>query len=317
MKKIGFFFCLVLFLAVIAGGCDREETPTADPENGYYTIYYRGVSYQTVTAVEQTEAQETNQIAEELFLLMKNPDEELDAVSVFPEQVSLWQVHVEQQVLYLYFTNNYLDMDMTESVLCQSALARTMTQIPGVEFISIYTGNQPLMDKNGAPIGNLSASDFVRVVGRDINTIEHASLTLYFANETGSALVGEELEVTYSNTASVEEFVLERLIAGPEEGGMKKVMPDGTSLLGISVRDGVCYVNLSTEFLSPLADVSGEVSLYAVVNSLTSLGNITQVQFSVDGSTDVQFGGISLSEPFFRNLDFIQGEEGEDVWSTE
>ena len=49
-------------------------------------------------------------------------------------------------MLYLYFDVNYVSMKPEQEILCRAALTRTLTQIPGVDYINIYCGDQPLMD---------------------------------------------------------------------------------------------------------------------------------------------------------------------------
>lgn len=301
---------LLILVLVQLSACSGREEPEANPEEGFYAVYYQGSSYASIMQVVQVEASETEAIAGELFEILREPGRQVDGISVLPPKMELLQVRQEGQVLYLYFNNEYLDMDATQSVICLASLTKTMTQIPGIEYISIYVGNQPLMDASGSLVGNLSSADFVNVIGKDINTIQHTTLTLYFANMEGDKLVGEELEVTYSNTFSVEEYIVERLIEGPEDTTlMQPVIPAGTQLLGVSVRDGICYVNFSEDMLSGSLPVSPEISIYAIVDSLTTLPTITQVQITIGGSYDREYNGISLAEPFFQNLDYILNKD--------
>ena len=68
---------------------------------------------------------------------------------------------------------------------------KTLTQIPGIEYLSIYCAEQPITDAAGNPVGMLSASDFVDSI-RDVNSFERTELTLYFANETGGSAGGRK-----------------------------------------------------------------------------------------------------------------------------
>lgn len=311
MKKRMYAVCCAVLLLFLAG-CKKEAVPQENPQEGWYTVYYQGNSYKTVARVVHAQETTAEKIAEELFLCMKEPDEGTEGVSIVPDTLELLQAKLDGQVLSLYFNSEYLEMETAQEVICRAALAKTMTQIPGVEYISVYVGTQPLMDRNGAPVGNLSSSDFVNVIGKDVNTIQHTTFTLYFASAEGDKLVGEEMEVTYSNTASVEEFIVEQLIEGPgSDSDLQPVLPENTQLLGVSVRDGICYVNFSSDVLAGMSAVTPEISVYAVVNSLTSLPYITQVQITVNGSGDQSLIDVPLSEPFYRNLDYVLNVEEE------
>ena len=47
--------------------------------------------------------------------------------------------------------------------------------------------------------------------------------------------------------------------------------------------NGVCYVDLSKDIENALPGLEEKVMVYAMVNSITALGNATSVQFTVDG----------------------------------
>ncbi len=117
---------------------------------------------------------------------------DLDCQTVLNDKVSFKACRIDEQVLYLYFDGSYTAMKPEQEILCRAALARTMTQIPGIDYISIYRGDQPLMDRQGNPVGFISAGDFI-INTSNVNAYEkQTELTLYFANSTGDKLVAEK-----------------------------------------------------------------------------------------------------------------------------
>ena len=110
----------------------------------------------------------------------------------------------------------------------------------------------------------------------------------------------------------LEKLVVERLIAGPdaENEELYPVINPATKVLGVTVKDGTCYVNLDNGFLTQTYNVSAEVQIYSIVNSLVELSNINKVQIAVNGNTDMIFREkISLSNVFDRNLDLVYETE--------
>lgn len=85
--------------------------------------------------------------------------------------------------------------------------------------------------------------------------------------------------------------MVERLIAGPdaENEELYPVINPATKVLGVTVKDGTCYVNLDNGFLTQTYNVSAEVQIYSIVNSLVELSNINKVQIAVNGNTDMIF----------------------------
>ena len=95
-----------------------------------------------------------------------------------------------------------------------------------------------------------------------------------------------------------------------ENSDIYPLINPATKVLGVTVKDGTCYVNLDNGFLTQTYNVSAEVQIYSIVNSLVELSNINKVQIAVNGNTDMIFREkISLSNVFDRNLDLVYETE--------
>ena len=118
--------------------------------------------------------------------------------------------------------------------------------------------------------------------------------------------------MVYSNNLSLERVVLNQLLEGPSLEGSMATIPSTVRVQGVTVRDGVCYVDFDSTFLEDTANVTDAIVIYSIVNSLTELSTISQVQITVNGSADVSFrNNISLSGRFERDLSYLQQEEEE------
>ena len=105
----------------------------------------------------------------------------------------------------------------------------------------------------------------------------------------------------------MEKLIVEQLIKGPSFGEGRAVIPPETQVLGVSVRDGICYVNLDDGFLDSSTGVGPKVTVYAIVNSVTEGGNAGQVQILVNGESNIQYmNRVDLSKPMTRNLDLVE-----------
>ena len=74
-----------------------------------------------------------------------------------------------------------------------------------------------------------------------------------------------------------------------------------TKIVNILTKDGICYVNLDSNFLTVINNVSTEVAVYSIVNSLVELDNINKVQILVNGEVPTTFSNST----FERNLDYV------------
>ena len=102
----------------------------------------------------------------------------------------------------------------------------------------------------------------------------------------------------------------------PAELNVMSLIPSinpNTKIISIAVKDNICYVNLSKEFLVTQSDVLPEVTVYSIVNSLIELQNINKVQISVEGNNAIVFRDtIDMAVLFERNLDILKKDYGED-----
>ena len=172
---------------------------------------------------------------------------------------------------------------------------QTLVQVDGIDFVSFYVGDDVLKDREGIPIGLMSADDFVQNTGSSLSSYQVTSLNLYFSNEDGTKLVSEKInDVHYSSNTSIEKLIVEQLMRGPASSKAQATIPKDTKLLGVSVKDGICYVNLGLPnifFDGRVYNQKPEVAIYSTVNSIIESGNASRVQILVNGASDVTYKG--------------------------
>lgn len=315
LKKV----LLLLSCVLILGGCGKGEGGKDQAIDGIYQIYYLNSS---MTRIEPQEYampgkpdEETVSVTDwEIRSLIKQlctVPKDLDRQAAVPDKVGFERYKLEDTVLYLYFDNNYTMMNATREILCRASLVRTLTQIPGVDYVAVYTAEQPLMDSTGTPVGPMASSDFIDNIS-NVNAYEKTELELYFADDEGKKLVKETRNVVHSVNTSLEKLVIEQLIAGPSRPGINPTLPKETKLLNVTVTENVCYINFDSSFLNNTLEVEESLPIYSIVNSLAAVSTINKVQIAVNGSQDVMFrDSISLNQLFERNLDYnADNEEG-------
>ena len=126
---------------------------------------------------------------------------------------------------------------------------------------------------------------------------------MYFADKDGNRLVPHTVECVYNSNISMDKLVVERLIDGPENGDSDEsgyaTIGSDTQILSVTTQDGVCYVNLNGGFLNRKGNVTPEVAVYSIVDSLTEIPGVNRVQISIEGNSDLNYmETISLSHPF-------------------
>jgi germination protein M len=191
---------------------------------------------------------------------------------------------------------------MTE-VLVRAAIVRTLTQVEEIKYVGITVEGGPLYNSAGEAINLMGAELFIDNDGSEINTYELKRIKLYFANDTGDKMIAAYREKRYSTNISLERFVVEELIKGPSGkiAGLYPTINPQTEIINVLTNDGICYVNLSQEFLTVVNNVSTGISVYSIVNSLVELSNVNKVQILVNGEVPATFS----TSVFERNLDDV------------
>ena len=88
---------------------------------------------------------------------------------------------------------------------------------------------------------------------------------------------------------------------------MYTAIPEGTTLLGLTIEDGVATVDLSREFESGGGSASMLARLGQVVYTLTQFSTVDSVLFELDGRPTTTFGGegvVPAGRPADRACDF-------------
>ncbi len=250
-------------------------------------IYYLNTDKTSITAVDY-DIQATDskhQIAEAIEMLSKDTGE-IEYITTIPSGIELKRWELNDGTLELYFVGDYDSLDVYTEVLVRAAIVKTLVQIKTVKSVFFYINNAPLADSSGEAVGAMTADTFIDDFGQETDSLLSTNLTLYFASADGMSLVAENRQVYYSRNVSVEKLVMEQLLKGPDDSRLLSALPAGTKLNSISVSDdGVCIANFDASLETAITGVTENVTLYSIVNSLTELDSIKQVQILVNGET--------------------------------
>ncbi|SHI87386.1 GerMN domain-containing protein [Pseudobutyrivibrio xylanivorans] len=250
-------------------------------------IYYLNTDKTSITAVDydMQATDSKHQIAEAIEMLSKDTGE-IEYITTIPSGIELKRWELNDGTLELYFVGDYDSLDVYTEVLVRAAIVKTLVQIKTVKSVFFYVNNAPLADSSGEAVGAMTADTFIDDFGQETDSLLSTNLTLYFASADGMSLVAENRQVYYSRNVSVEKLVMEQLLKGPDDSRLLSALPAGTKLNSISVSDdGVCIANFDASLETAITGVTENVTLYSIVNSLTELDSIKQVQILVNGET--------------------------------
>ena len=133
------------------------------------------------------------------------------------------------------------------------------------------------------------------------------NVTVYSATKDAMYLVAEHYVVP--KNAHPAQTAIEFLLAGTQNTELASVMPPGTKLRHISIKEKIAYVDFSDNLVKNNAGGSASEMLLvaAIINTLTEFHDIQKVQIMVEGKKiDTISGHMDISEPLSRSEKIIK-----------
>lgn len=292
MKRIiAFALCLVLMLPQF--GCASEEMRSPG------LFYYRrsATAYGVEDGVIASEQRELAGMETDLDALLEAyfaGPESGELQSPFPRDSRVVSWQLEDGILRLTMSDDFAALSGVELTIACACIAKTLLGITGADQISLQAESVLLSGERAI----LLTSESIRLYDDSLDQ-SRAEFTVYYADRQRRYLIAEEISVSLATENDIVAYLVEALLTAPDDSSLVSALPAGTRLLDYSVSDGICTINFSGEFdRSCLSQVEAQrLTLLSVVNTLTQLEDIDQVEFCAEGNLLVQYGLINLSGP--------------------
>ncbi len=301
MKRlISFMLVFIVALSMISCGTRDEKAEGK--------IYYLNTDKVGIVAVDYDfKANDTSGKITEALNKLEEKSDDIEYMNTIPSGVKINSWELNDGSLSLYLEGEYEALDIYTEILVRAAIVKTLVQLKGVDSVSFFVNDVALTDSTGESVGAMTADTFIEDFGQETDSLLSTELTLYFASADGMSTISESRKVYYSRNVSIEKLVIDQLLKGPESEDLLAAIPGGTKLNSISVSEnGVCIVNFDATLETAMTGVTENVTVYTIVNTLTELDNIKQVQILVNGETPhISNVDEDLSNPISRNEDII------------
>lgn len=292
MKRL---LCILMILSLLLPLCACNEEELRSPGTFYY--YRAETAFSGTDGVLAPESHELYGIEEDLAAILTaycaGPDSN-DLENPLPTHCCVPAFTLENGVLTLQFSSELAALTGVELTIAAGCLARTFLPLTGAQKL-VLTADGALL--SGETAMTLTLDDLEL---RD-NSLDllHGTYTVYYTGSDRRYLIGQNLSVNLSSRDELPALLLEQMLTPPSGTGLRSVLPDGCRLLGVSVKDGLCTVDLSPEFETRhFYTHTGQIlSLMGIVNTLCALEEISQVEFTIEGSLLVHYGSLTISGP--------------------
>lgn len=299
---LGVILCTTMLLACSKRTDIKEDTPYIYGLNAERTGLKK-ISY-------DVKEKDPLKAAKAMLKEMKSPATDISYTNAIPKKVKINKCELEGQILRLDFSKEYEKIPKLEEKLVQAAVVQSLIKIDGISALWVTVDGKEMLSAEGKIVGYLNEDDYVRNTGESVSTYQTETLTLYFANDTGDKLIPCDCSVKYNSNTPKEKLIVEKLLKGPKKGSGKPTLNPDTVLLGVTIKDGICYVNFDEQFLNAQVDVKPAVTIYSIVNSLIDGTVASKVQITVNGEKNAKYKQmVDLTNPFQRESEWIlEGE---------
>lgn len=305
-RKTGITIIGLVFLLLLSACAKRTDVK----ENAPFIYCLNSDRTGLIKVAYKTEQKDSLKAARQMIKELEKTPEEIDYTQPIPNGVKVNKIKQEGELLYVDFNSAYKKIPPLEEKLVRAAVVESLLQIKGISGVWLSVDGEDLKDDEGKVLGYLTEDDFVQNTGSSINSYQTDTLTLYFANAQGNKLVRQKMDVKYSSNMSKEKLIVEKLVRGPRKNaGYPTINPD-VSILGVTIKDGICYVNMDDEFLNGGVDVKPQITIYSLVNSLVEGTGATRVQIMVNGEKNILYKEtVDLTQPLQSDMSWVESKK--------
>ena len=310
MKRI-LYFILAVVTAFSLCSCNKGTVNLNGRLTKEINLYFSNADYNDIQPEKRTVAYEDDSqlIGTVIDELLKGPSG-TGLRAVIPKGTELNNYAIDGLTLLVDFSGEFYDYNGENSksaeLIARYSIVKTLCSLSNVDRVLISVDGRELLNASGNPVGPIGENDIIINKEKPENAAEKY-VTLYFADEMGEKLFARRRRVQIVDN-SVEKTIVAELVSGPsDKDDVYSTIPAGTKVLSVETKEGICFVNLSGDFITKFSGGSGAatMAIYSMVNSLTELAEVDKVQFLIDSVKTDTFGDYLFSEPFERDSSLI------------
>ena len=301
MKRL---ICLLLVLGLLipVSGCSEETLQSPG------TFYYRSAqtAFDTPDGVVAPETRELAGMEHDAAAILKAyfaGPEDPSLVSPFPRDTKMVSWEIRDGVFSLTMNDAFAGMTGVELTIACVCAAKTILGLFPVDQVRFQVRDGLLEGEKSLTFShaNISLAD-------DSLDQAWATFTVYYTDRDMRYLIAQDHSVNLATEDDLIRCLVETLMKPPAGSTLISAIPEDTKLLDYSVSDGLCTLNLSGEFERNgwRQSYAQRLTLLSVVNTLTQLESVEQVEFQVEGNLLIQYRQLNIAAP----LAFEEGAIG-------
>lgn len=296
---------LLCFITVLSCSC-RDKSPVVQPQESISLYFGNKDSTDLVEERVSVEGVEFVKIPKMVIEKLLEGPAKSEHSRIIRAGTSLLDINLNKNAVTVNLSKEFYNEENILDVLASASIVKSLCSVSGVTSVSIMVEGTPLVLDDGTVITDMKDGDLV--FDAEALTQDEANITLYFSDEDADSLVREIRRVKIPKGETMEKIVLSELIEGPEKDKIYRTVPQETKIRSIETTDGVCFVNLSHDFITKYVGgtAAEQLTVYSIVNSLTELTNVEKVQFLIEGEKKDVFIHMVFNEPITRDVSMVE-----------
>ncbi len=291
-----------------------------------FTLYFldsTGSNFsKEVRGIEVSADAETND--EALLSLLVNelivgPKDSVVNKRAIPAQTQLQALSInDDRIATVDFSDAFYASTDLENNLAVCTVVLTLCETEKVDKVAVHVNGKEIIGQGKVALGALGKDDIVNASDPSKSATQK-TITLYYPNQTADALLSEERTLQFDGGKINEATVLSELIKGTANPDAVNVIPSSTKVLSCETKEGVCYVNLSKDFIDkkPQGSTAETMVINSIVYTLTEFEDVVRVMFLIEGEKVETFGQMIFDEPFEKELKAPTAEPKETAQTAE
>lgn len=307
-RKISITAVLLAILLLFAGCTHDGQTRRTEKDAQNSISLYFGNKDCTDLTEEKMSAKdiEPNKLPELVMEKLLDGPTKPENKRIIRAGTSLLHMTSERGAVTVNLSKEFYNEENILDVLASASIVKSLCSIRGVTTVTILVEGTELILDDGTAVSGMRDGDLV--FEADALMQDEANITLYFCNEDADGLAREIRRVKISKGETIEQTIVSELIEGPQKEKLYKTLPSETKIRSVETKDGVCFVNLSNEFITKHSGgtAAEQLTVYSIVNSLTVLSHIDRVQFLIEGEKKDVFIHMVFNEPIVRDVSMVK-----------
>ena len=300
---------LIVFILCLAG-CQKEaEVQPTETGKVFHIFMYDTKAYDFVSREYPLIEGTNEENVKEIMARYEETKSEGDLKNPLSGAIKYTHLTITARTLTINLSSDYYQVTALEDVVFRTAMVRTFSELEDIDAVEFQIAGLPITDKSFAVISSKGTKDIVDSLADVTSEKDYKSLTVYYMDKETGKLTPMIEAIPVDPLKSLEENLVDYIFHETSRGNYISIIPEDVEVLAVNVDNNVCYINLSSSFTKHSTEkgVSGEHTIYGIVNAITELPNINKVQFLIEGEISEEFRGeIPLNQVFDRRLDLIQ-----------